>query len=341
MSSGTRTEPILSVRDLHVTFGTQEGEVKAVQGVSFDVYQGETIGIVGESGSGKSVTANSVIRLNFGADVRIGGEILLGGRDILKMSEEEIRLVRGRDVAMIFQDPLTALNPFYTVGDQIAEAHAIHHPEVSKKELRAIALDSLAKVGISEPTKRIDQYPHEFSGGMRQRIVIAIALVNSPKLLIADEPTTALDVTVQAQILELIAQMQEEHGSAVMLITHDLGVVAEITKRVMVMYAGRMVESASVEHVFEQPTHPYTLGLLRSVKSLESSRHSALEAISGSPPSLINLPSGCAFHPRCSFAKSLDGRCSAVVPELRNVGQSRSACHLDDVRLLGLKGSST
>ena len=339
MTSVDDRQAILSVRNLEVTFGTQEGEVKAVQGVSFDVFQGETIGIVGESGSGKSVTANSIIRLNFGADVRISGEILLDGRDILKMNEDEIRKVRGKDVAMIFQDPLTALNPFYTVGDQIGEAYAVHHPDATKKELRAIALDSLEKVGIPEPRKRIDQYPHEFSGGMRQRIVIAIALVNRPKLLIADEPTTALDVTVQAQILELISEMQQENGSAVMLITHDLGVVAEITRRVMVMYAGRVVETASVDDVFGVPTHPYTLGLLRSVKSLESSRHSRLEAISGTPPSLINLPTGCAFHPRCTFAESLGGRCAHEVPSLRVVGSSRSACHLDDVRLRGLKGS--
>lgn len=332
------SSPLLSVRNLQVTFGTREGDVKAVQDVSFDVYEGETVGIVGESGSGKSVTANSLIRLNFGADVRISGQILLEGRDILSMSEEEVRQIRGRDVAMIFQDPLTALNPFYTVGDQIAEAYKNHNPSTTKMELRAIALDSLQKVGIPEPTKRIDQYPHEFSGGMRQRIVIAIALVNNPKLLIADEPTTALDVTVQAQILELIGAMQSEHGSAVILITHDLGVVAEVTKRVMVMYAGRLVESASVANAFARPTHPYTLGLLRSVKSLERSRHTALDAIGGTPPSLINLPNGCAFHPRCSFADSTSGRCSIETPALRNVGESMSSCLLDEVTLLSLKG---
>ena len=329
---------LLSVQDLHVTFGTADGAVRAVQGVSFDVAAGETVAIVGESGSGKSVTANSLLRLNFGADVRIDGRILLDGRDVLAMSEDEVRSVRGRDVAMIFQDPLTALNPFYTVGHQIAEAYAIHHPGTSKKVLREIALDSLQKVGIPEPTKRIDQYPHEFSGGMRQRIVIAIALVNSPKLLIADEPTTALDVTVQAQILELIAQMQAEHGSAVILITHDLGVVAEITERVMVMYAGRVVESASVADAFSTPTHPYTRGLLKSVKSLDTERHERLESIPGIPPSLINLPSGCPFHPRCGFAESLAGRCEREVPELRQVGAGRSACHLPEDRLLGLLG---
>ncbi|MFM8564025.1 MAG: ABC transporter ATP-binding protein [Acidimicrobiia bacterium] len=329
---------LLSVRDLHVTFGTGEGDVRAVQGVSFDVRAGETIAIVGESGSGKSVTANSLMRLNFGVDVRVSGQVLLQGRDVLAMTEEEARGVRGRDVAMIFQDPLTALNPFYTVGRQIAEAYEIHHPGTTKKELREIALESLNKVGIPEPGKRVDQYPHEFSGGMRQRIVIAIALVNSPKLLIADEPTTALDVTVQAQILELIAAMQAEHGSAVILITHDLGVVAEITERVMVMYAGRVVESASVGDAFARPTHPYTRGLLKSVKSLDSQRHSRLEPIPGIPPSLINLPSGCPFHPRCTFAASLNGRCSVEVPVLKSVGAGHSACHLSDERLADLLG---
>lgn len=322
---------LLSVRDLNVTFGTQEGDVHAVQGVSFDVCQGETVGIVGESGSGKTVTANSLMGLNFGADVRVSGEILFQGRNLLEMDEEAIRQIRGRDIAMIFQDPLTALNPFTTVGHQISEAYAIHHPETSKKELRRIALESLEKVGIPEPDTRIDQYPHEFSGGMRQRIVIAIALVNSPKLLIADEPTTALDVTVQAQILELIATMQAEHGSAVLLITHDLGVVAEVTRRVLVMYAGRVVESASVEEIFAMPTHPYTLGLLRSVNSLETAAHARLEAIPGTPPSLIDLPGGCSFHPRCRFA-TMDV-CRTAVPLLRRIGSSESACHLDDSRL--------
>ena len=334
------TEPLLSVRDLRVTFGTRDGDVCAVQGVSFDVREGETIAIVGESGSGKSVTANSLMRLNFGSDVRIEGQILLSGRDILAMSDEDVRRLRGNEMAMIFQDPLTALNPFYTVGNQIAEAYAIHHPNTSKRDLREIALQSLQKVGIPEPNKRIDQYPHEFSGGMRQRIVIAIALVNSPKLLIADEPTTALDVTVQAQILDLIGEMQQEHGSAVILITHDLGVVAEITKRVLVMYAGRLVESASVSDAFGSPSHPYTLGLLNSVKSLDSDRHTRLEPIPGSPPSLIDLPTGCPFHPRCRFAESLNGQCTSVIPEMKAVGNSWSACHLPvEVLSMSMKDS--
>lgn len=268
------------------------------------------------------------MRLNFGADVRVSGSANFDGQEILTMTEDEIRSLRGRDIAMIFQDPLTALNPFYTVGHQIAEAYAVHHPEISKKELREIALDAITKVGIPEPVKRFKQYPHEFSGGMRQRIVIAMALINRPKLLIADEPTTALDVTVQAQILDLIGMMQEEHGSAVILITHDLGVVAEITERVLVMYAGRLVESASVIDAFSAPSHPYTRGLLNSVKSLDSERHSRLEPIPGTPPSLIDLPSGCPFHSRCRYAESLNGKCSSEVPELKAVGSSWSACHL-------------
>jgi len=330
------TQPLLSVRDLHVNFGTGEGDVQAVRGVSFDIGRGETLAIVGESGSGKSVTASAIMRLNFGADVRVSGSALFEGQDILAMSEEEVRLKRGSDIAMIFQDPLTALNPFYTVGNQIAEAYAIHHPGTPKKEMRDLVLDSISKVGIPEPLKRINQYPHEFSGGMRQRIVIAMALINRPKLLIADEPTTALDVTVQAQILELISAMQEEHGSAVLLITHDLGVVAEVTKRVLVMYAGRLVEVASVEDVFSSPTHPYTRGLLNSVRSLDSERHSHLEPIPGTPPSLIDLPSGCPFHSRCQYAASLNGRCSTEVPELKAVGNSFTACHLPTAELSSL-----
>lgn len=333
-------EPLLSVRDLHVGFGTSEGEVQAVRGVSFDISKGETLAIVGESGSGKSVTASAVMRLNFGADVHVSGSAKFDGREILTMNDDEIRSLRGNDIAMIFQDPLTALNPFYTVGHQIAEAYAVHHPGTSKKELRAIALDAIQKVGIPEPAKRIKQYPHEFSGGMRQRIVIAMALINNPKLLIADEPTTALDVTVQAQILDLIGTMQEENGSAVILITHDLGVVAEITERVLVMYAGRLVESASVVDAFETPSHPYTRGLLQSVKSLDSDRHSLLEPIPGTPPSLINLPTGCPFHTRCQFAESMNGKCSSEVPELKAVGNSWSACHLPiDVLSTTQKGS--
>ena len=330
------SESLLTVRDLHVSFGTAEGEVKAVDGVSFELRAGETLGIVGESGSGKSVTANSIMRLNFGAQVSMSGQILLEGRDLLSMTDEDLQKVRGKDVAMVFQDPLTALNPFYTVGDQIAEAHLVHHPDSSKSEAGDVALDALTKVGIPEPKKRSRQYPHEFSGGMRQRIAIAIAMVNNPKILIADEPTTALDVTVQAQILEFIKELQQEFGSAVILITHDLGVIAETADQVMVMYAGKTVESAPVAELFAQPTHPYTVGLLSSVHSLDDSRRGSLKQIQGAPPSLINLPPGCAFHPRCPFEMGEGSLCRTSAPSLRRVGAGASACHLDDARLLAI-----
>jgi peptide/nickel transport system ATP-binding protein len=324
------TGPLLSVCDLRVSFHTQDGIVKAVDGVSFDVHPGQTIGIVGESGSGKSVTANALMRLNFGQRVETSGSVVFDGVELSTLKDEEMRRHRGRDIAMVFQDPLSALNPFYKVGEQIGEAFLVHHPDASKAQVREIVLDSLQKVGIPEPTKRVDSYPHEFSGGMRQRIVIAMALVNSPRLLIADEPTTALDVTVQAQILELILKIQQEFGTAVMLITHDLGVVAEITERVIVMYGGRVVEEAAVDSIFDQPSHPYTLGLLGSVNSLESAGRGSLRAIPGSPPSLINLPRGCAFRPRCRFDLGPDSACASAVPELTNVGSSRSACHLGE-----------
>lgn len=319
---------LLSVRDLRVSFHTQDGIVKAVDGVSFDVFAGETIGIVGESGSGKSVTANALMRLNFGQRVETSGSIVFDGEELSTLKDEEMRRHRGRDIAMVFQDPLSALNPFYKVGEQIGEAYLVHHPSATKAQVREIVIDALQKVGIPEPTKRIDSYPHEFSGGMRQRIVIAMALVNSPRLLIADEPTTALDVTVQAQILELIQKIQEESGTAVMLITHDLGVVAEITEKVLVMYGGRVVEHANVDGIFDHPSHPYTLGLLGSVNSLESAGRGSLRAIPGSPPSLINLPKGCAFRPRCRFDLGDGSPCATVIPELTSVGSSRSACHL-------------
>ncbi|MEY2627127.1 MAG: hypothetical protein RJB08_886 [Actinomycetota bacterium] len=319
---------LLSVRDLRVSFHTQDGIVKAVDGVSFDVFAGETIGIVGESGSGKSVTANALMRLNFGQRVETSGSIIFDGEELSTLKDEEMRRHRGRDIAMVFQDPLSALNPFYKVGEQIGEAYLVHHPSATKAQVREIVIDALQKVGIPEPMKRIDSYPHEFSGGMRQRIVIAMALVNSPRLLIADEPTTALDVTVQAQILELIQKIQEESGTAVMLITHDLGVVAEITEKVLVMYGGRVVEHANVDGIFDHPSHPYTLGLLGSVNSLESAGRGSLRAIPGSPPSLINLPKGCAFRPRCRFDLGDGSPCATAIPELTSVGSSRSACHL-------------
>ena len=326
-------EIVLAVKNLSVVFHTPDGDVAAVSDVSFDLRSGETLGIVGESGSGKSVTASSIMRLNNSITASTTGSILVSGVDILKADETEVRRVRGSEVAMIFQDPLSALNPYYTVGKQIAEAYLVHHPEVSKSEARAITLEMLKKVGIPNPEKRIDEYPHQFSGGMRQRIVIAIALINNPKVLIADEPTTALDVTVQAQILDLMKDLQAEFNMAIVLITHDLGVIAEAAKEVLVMYGGRVVERSTVEALFSEPTHPYAWGLLGAVNSLGNSGRGALATIAGSPPSLIALPSGCSFNPRCSYASDI---CRSEVPALRTVGTQGSvaACHLPDGEIL-------
>lgn len=325
---------VLSVRNLTVAFDTPDGVVRAVNDVSFDVRAGQTLGIVGESGSGKSVTAGSIMRLNNSATATTTGQVLVGGMDVLSASDADVRRIRGREVAMVFQDPLSALNPYYTVGDQIAEAYRAHHPKAGKAEVRQIVLDMLQRVGIPNPTKRIDEYPHQFSGGMRQRIVVAIALVNSPRILIADEPTTALDVTVQAQILELMKDLQDATGMAIILITHDLGVIAETAQEVMVMYGGRVVERSNVESLFTLPTHPYSWGLLGAVLSIEDVHSEALHTIPGTPPSLINIPSGCAFHPRCEYAASVGGACVSSVPSLQLVSGTRSlsACHLSDDR---------
>jgi len=324
---------VLDVKSLSVVFHTPDGDVAAVSDVSFELRSGETLGIVGESGSGKSVTASSIMRLNNSITASTTGSILVSGIDILKADETEVRRVRGSEVAMIFQDPLSALNPYYTVGKQIAEAYLVHHPEVTKSDARAITLEMLKKVGIPNPEKRIDEYPHQFSGGMRQRIVIAIALINNPKVLIADEPTTALDVTVQAQILDLMKDLQAEFNMAIVLITHDLGVVAESAKDVLVMYGGRVVERSTVEALFSEPTHPYAWGLLGAVNSLGNSGRGALATIAGSPPSLIALPSGCSFNPRCSYALDI---CRSEVPALRTIGAQGSvaACHLPDSEIL-------
>jgi peptide/nickel transport system ATP-binding protein len=334
----TDSEPVLSVQNLQVSFKTDDGIVRAVDGVSFDVYAGETVCIVGESGSGKSVMAGSILRLNNSSTATTTGKILLGGVDILSADESVVRGLRGSEVAMIFQDPMSALNPYYTVGDQIAEAYLVHHPDVSKKEARGIVLQMMVKVGIPSPEKRIDEYPHQFSGGMRQRIVIAIALINSPRVLIADEPTTALDVTVQAQILDLMMELQKEFGMTILLITHDLGVVAEVAQDVVVMYAGRIVEQSDVDSIFHAPTHPYAWGLLGSVSSYGASKRGDLFTINGSPPSLISLPRGCAFHPRCVHSLGSESQCESVKPELRPIGQngSRSACHLPEEVLVSI-----
>jgi peptide/nickel transport system ATP-binding protein len=324
----TGATPYLRVNELVVRFATEDGVVRAVDGVSFAVERGRTLGIVGESGSGKSVASLAILGLHNPKRTTVGGEILLGGRDIAGLDEEGIRRLRGRDLAMIFQDPLSALHPYYTVGRQVAEAYKVHHPRAGRREARRRAVEMLDRVGIPQPARRADQYPHEFSGGMRQRAMIAMALVNDPDLLIADEPTTALDVTVQAQILDLLADLQREFHSAIILISHDLGVVSQVADDVLVMYAGRAVEYGSVEQVLRRPQHPYTWGLLSSVPSLRGDPDADLVPIRGNPPSLINLPPGCAFHPRCSYA--VPGRSDTDVPRLLPV-QERGhtvACHL-------------
>jgi peptide/nickel transport system ATP-binding protein len=295
------SSPLLEVKDLKVRFQTADGVVKAVDGISYTVESGKALGIVGESGSGKSVSSLSVMGLSRFTNAEIEGEILFDGRDLLKASDEEMRNIRGNEIAMIFQDPLSALHPYYKVGKQLIEAIRAHHPETSKQAARTKAIELLGMVDIPEPKRRVDNYPHEFSGGMRQRAMIAMALANDPKLLIADEPTTALDVTVQAQILALIGRLQHELNTAVVIITHDLGVIAETADDVAVMYAGRIVERASTERIFRSPEHPYTWGLLRSIPRLDVPRDAPLVPIPGRPPSLINPPSGCSFHPRCPY----------------------------------------
>jgi peptide/nickel transport system ATP-binding protein len=326
-------EVVLSVKNLSVVFHTPDGDVVAVNDVSFDLRSGETLGIVGESGSGKSVTASSIMRLNNSNTASTSGSIFVSGVDVLSAQESEVRRIRGSEVAMIFQDPLSALNPYYTVGKQVAEAYLVHHPQAKKAEARSVTLEMLKKVGIPNPEKRIDEFPHQFSGGMRQRIVIAIALINNPKVLIADEPTTALDVTVQAQILDLMKELQAEFNMAIVLITHDLGVIAEAAKDVLVMYGGRVVERSTVDALFSEPTHPYAWGLLGAVNSLGKNGRGSLATIAGSPPSLIALPPGCSFNPRCSYASDI---CRTEIPLLRAVGTQGSvaACHLPDGDIL-------
>ncbi|MFD9934003.1 ABC transporter ATP-binding protein [Streptomyces massasporeus] len=319
----------LSVRDLRIHFDTDDGLVKSVDGVSFDVRKGKTLGIVGESGSGKSVTSLGVMGLHRSARAKVSGEVWLDGQELIAADPDEVRRLRGRKMAMIFQDPLSAMHPYYSVGKQIVEAYRVHH-DVSKKVARQRAIEMLDRVGIPEPAKRVDGYPHEFSGGMRQRAMIAMALVNNPELLIADEPTTALDVTVQAQILDLIHDLQKEFGSAVIMITHDLGVVAEMADDLLVMYGGRCVERGPAEDVFSQPRHPYTWGLLGSMPRMDREETDRLIPIKGAPPSLINLPSGCAFNPRCPYADvPKDNVTRTVRPELTEVGGSHwAACHM-------------
>ena len=293
---------LLEVRDLRVGFQTQSGVVQAVDGVSFDLQPGSVLGIVGESGCGKSVTAHALMGLRrSGRGVLCTGEVRLRGRDLLQLSEGDLREVRGREIAMVFQDPMTCLNPVQRVGTQIAEMLVLH-TDLSKSAIRNRCAELLAEVGIANATERLDDYPHQFSGGMRQRVMIAMALACNPNILIADEPTTALDVTIQAQIIDLLDRLREVHGSAIILITHDLGVVADIADEVLVMYAGRTVEQGPKRDLFKASQHPYTWGLLSSIPRIDQERPRRLASIRGAPPSLIELPDGCAFRPRCGYA---------------------------------------
>jgi oligopeptide transport system ATP-binding protein len=314
------TEALLEVQDLHTVFATKAGNVKAVDGVSFEINPGETLGIVGESGSGKSVTALSVMRLQRPGKI-VSGKVMFKGRDLTKVSEGEMREIRGQDIAMIFQDPMTSMNPVFRTGWQVAEPVRLHHGW-DKTKAMSVAVSMLGKVGIPSPASRARDYPHQFSGGMRQRAMIAMGLTTTPKVLIADEPTTALDVTIQAQILDLLRHVNRDFGTATILITHNLGVVAGMCERVVVMYAGRVVESGPTMDVFAHPKHPYTWSLLRSIPRLDAERHEALRPIEGLPPDLIDLPSGCAFHPRCQFKVE---RCSRDVPVLNRVGDTQFA----------------
>jgi len=319
-------ERILDVKDLHVSFHTYAGEVKAVRGVNFHVNRGEAVAIVGESGCGKSVTAQSLMKLIPMPPGEIKqGEILFNGEDIVKKSNKEMEGIRGKEIGMIFQDPMTSLNPTMTIGNQIAEG-LIKHQSMSRSAARERAIELLTIVGIPQPDKRAEQYPHEFSGGMRQRAMIAIALACSPKLLIADEPTTALDVTIQAQILDLMRDLQKKTGTSIILITHDLGVVAEMCDRVIVMYAGKVIETGTVDDIFYNPQHPYTKGLLRSVPRLDLNRDEPLTPIFGTPPDLLRPPVGCGFTARCETAMRV---CQEIDPELKDVSTTqRAACWL-------------
>lgn len=307
--------PLLVVRNLRTYFYTEDGIVKAVDGVDFEVYEGETLGIVGESGSGKSVTSLTILRLlDPKGKIEEGSEIIFNGKNLLKLDDDEMRKIRGNEIAMIFQEPMVALNPVFTIGEQIMEAILLHQ-DVNKKEARRMAIDMLRKVGIPEPEKRVDEYPHELSGGMRQRAMIAMALSCRPKLLIADEPTTALDVTIQAQILELMKELQKEYGMAIILITHDVGVIAENADRVVVMYGGKVMETADVKTIYKKPRHPYTWGLLNAIPRLDVEQE-RLYSIPGIVPDPLHFPPGCRFSNRCEFKEN---RCEIEMPDLVQV----------------------
>lgn len=325
-------EPLLRVEDLRVEFPTEDGVVHAVDGITYQVLPGRTLGIVGESGSGKTVSSLTTLGLTRREGARISGRILFEGQDLVTLPEERLRAIRGNDIAMIFQDPLSSLHPLYRVGAQLVEAVRAHR-DVSKAQARARAIELLGLVGIPDPERRVDEYPHEFSGGMRQRAMIAMALANEPKLLIADEPTTALDVTVQAQILALMERLQRELGMAIVIITHDLGVVAEMADDIAVMYAGRIVETAPAARLFASPQHPYTWGLLKSIPRLDAPRGDDLVPIPGTPPSLINPPSGCHFHPRCPYAQPDHARIDPQLEPVPGEPSHHVACLLEpDVR---------
>jgi oligopeptide/dipeptide ABC transporter ATP-binding protein len=325
-------EPILGIRSLTVEFDTEDGVVRAVTDVSYDLYPGEVLGVVGESGSGKSVSMLSVLGLIPVPPGRVvAGEAIFQGEDLLQLPRARLREIRGGPMAMIFQDPMTSLNPVLTIGDQVSEAITAHNPAASDRAVRERTIELLTLVGVPSAERRLDQYPHELSGGMRQRAMIAMAIANDPSVLVADEPTTALDVTIQAQIIEVLKTAQRETHAAIVLITHDLGLIAELADRVVVMYAGRVVELGDVFSIFHSPRHPYTVGLLNSLARLDADRE-RLEPIPGQPPSLITPPPGCPFHPRCaqSQARAL---CRTDMPELRVVDERaghRSACHFSD-----------
>ncbi len=322
------SEPLLRVEDLRVEFPSEDGVVHAVDGISYEVHGGRTLGIVGESGSGKTVSSLTTLGLTRRQGARISGRILFEGQDLVTLPEERLRAIRGNDIAMIFQDPLSSLHPLYRVGRQLIEAVRAHR-DVSRAQARERAVELLGLVGIPDPARRVDEFPHEFSGGMRQRAMIAMALANEPKLLIADEPTTALDVTVQAQILALMERLQRELGMAIVIITHDLGVVAEMADEIAVMYAGRIVETTTAARLFAAPEHPYTWGLLKSIPTLSGPREEDLVPIPGAPPSLISRPSGCRFHPRCPYVQPKHTRVDPPLEPLADEPGHSVACLLE------------
>jgi oligopeptide/dipeptide ABC transporter ATP-binding protein len=331
-------QPVLEVKGLSTSFFTDDGEVKAVRDVSFDLAAGETLGIVGESGCGKSVTALSILGLVPRPGRVVGGEILFKGRDLLSIDREELRQIRGRDIAMIFQDPLSSLNPVHRIGAQVEEAMRAHD-KIASADVRPRGLDLLRQVHVPDASRRVRNYPHQFSGGMRQRVMIAMGLSNRPEILIADEPTTALDVTVQAQILQLLRDLNRDLGTSIILITHNLGVVAGLCSRVVVMYAGEIVEQGTTEQIFDAPQHPYTWALLRSLPRVDADRHERLRSIEGLPPDLIAPPTGCKFNPRCPFRLE---RCFSEAPELKPVGDGQvAACWVTMKRAYAEMGAAS